>query len=274
MTRNGCPFLSTTHAYANAPRPFLKSPFYPPFICLRFFSHHHPIEPNTQLCLRFGETTELMTPPPPPPHPTPFMTPADLGTGIYHWYVDNYGDENTPIFGRQIAAFQGHHRQPWTITEREFCNNVYLVFRPVAPLAGAVLLASPFLDGSTDVFLGCFAWFVCMSQQFHAWSHMKKSQLPSPIVYLQEKGLLISRKMHGAHHLAPFEGNYCIVSGLWNPVLDQEGDENNFFRSLERIVHQITGHEPRCCSDPEDWHEVAYDGPNASVSESMDQDLS
>ena len=56
--------------------------------------------------------------------------PADLGTGIYHFGVDNYGDANTPVFGRQIEAFQGHHRRPWTITEREFENNVMLVRDP------------------------------------------------------------------------------------------------------------------------------------------------
>jgi len=31
---------------------------------------------------------------------------SDLGTGIYHWGVDNYGNGATPMFGRQIAAFQ------------------------------------------------------------------------------------------------------------------------------------------------------------------------
>jgi hypothetical protein len=36
----------------------------------------------------------------------------------------------------------------------------------------------------------------------------------------QEAGLLIGRKAHGAHHRAPFEGNYCIVSGWWNELLD------------------------------------------------------
>lgn len=41
--------------------------------------------------------------------------------------VDNYGDADTPVFGSQIAAFQGHHQRPWTITEREFCNNVHQV---------------------------------------------------------------------------------------------------------------------------------------------------
>ena len=41
---------------------------------------------------------------------------ADLGSGIYHWGIDNYGDESTPIFGNQIEAFQGHHKWPWTKT--------------------------------------------------------------------------------------------------------------------------------------------------------------
>lgn len=62
-------------------------------------------------------------------HPCPFTSAcvADFLTGVYHWSVDNYGDGNTPIVGEQIAAFQGHHKEPWTITEREFCNNVHKV---------------------------------------------------------------------------------------------------------------------------------------------------
>ena len=32
---------------------------------------------------------------------------SDLGTGIFHWSVDNYGDKNTPIAGNVIDAFQG-----------------------------------------------------------------------------------------------------------------------------------------------------------------------
>jgi hypothetical protein len=55
------------------------------------------------------------------------LLPADFLTGVYHWSVDNYGDGSTPIVGSQIAAFQGHHQKPWTITEREFCNNVHKV---------------------------------------------------------------------------------------------------------------------------------------------------
>merc|ERR1711981_1000467 len=49
---------------------------------------------------------------------------ADLGSGVLHWSVDNYGNGRTPVMGGIIAAFQGHHSAPWTICEREFENNV------------------------------------------------------------------------------------------------------------------------------------------------------
>ena len=182
---------------------------------------------------------------------------ADLGTGIYHWGVDNYGDGNTPVFGGQIAAFQGHHQRPWTITEREFCNNVHKVFAPAAPVAGAMFLASCWNPGSWAAVSSTFLFLACMSQQFHAWSHMKKSELPAIVHMAQEAGLLISRKDHGAHHKAPFDGNYCIVSGIWNPILDQNGDENSFFRVMERFIYDVWSVEPRCWYEPNDeWMEL------------------
>lgn len=33
--------------------------------------------------------------------------------------------------------------------------------------------------------MSTFVFLVCMSQQFHAWGHMKRSELPKPVVALQ-----------------------------------------------------------------------------------------
>jgi hypothetical protein len=222
---------------------------------------------------------------------------SDLGTAVYHWAVDNYGDGNTPVFGRQIAAFQGHHQRPWTITQREFCNNVHQVrtgeflmpvskmlmkqlgwryrpqqlqscracsavaeitaravrtaamvlcltsrrpsathacssvsrrairlivtlnasdvcsqsrclpprlplhtaglhttglhtagqqvFQPAMAPAAAIFALGPFVPLGAHAFMPSFLLLVCMSQQFHAWSHMKKSELPEVVVALQ-----------------------------------------------------------------------------------------
>jgi palmitoyl-[glycerolipid] 3-(E)-desaturase len=127
---------------------------------------------------------------------------ADLGSGVYHWSGDNYGSGETPVVGSQIAAFQGHHRRPWTITQREFCNNCSLTFKPAG--AAAVLFLALSYAGATlaawDVFAASAIFFIAMSQQFHAWSHMKKSELPAAVVALQDCNLLISRRAHGTHH--------------------------------------------------------------------------
>lgn len=190
---------------------------------------------------------------------------ADFGTGVYHWSVDNYGSGATPIVGAQIAAFQGHHQRPWTITQRQFANNLHKVFMPSIPFSAVWLAASTAFHFTpvANCFVSTFVFLVCMSQQFHAWGHMKKSELPAVVLSLQNAGLLISRKAHGAHHKAPFEGNYCIVSGLWNETLDQSGSDQGFFRKLERLVAVHTGVEPRC------WYEPKYELEELPGSEEM-----
>ncbi|KAK3199669.1 hypothetical protein Dsin_023084 [Dipteronia sinensis] len=56
---------------------------------------------------------------------------SDLGSGVYNWGIDNYVDASTPIFGSQIEAFQGHHKWPWTITRRQFANNLHALARAI-----------------------------------------------------------------------------------------------------------------------------------------------
>ena len=173
---------------------------------------------------------------------------SDLGTGIYHWGVDNYGDASTPIFGSQIDAFQGHHQRPWTITKREFANNIHALARPAGIfLAPFLLLPSNSLG---DSFLALFLGLVVMSQQIHAFAHMKKSQLPESIIALQDSGVLLSRKMHGTHHKPPYDINYCIVSGLWNPLLN----ETEAFKRAERSIFSKWKVAPRAWSETsEEW---------------------
>ena len=52
--------------------------------------------------------------------------------------------------------------------------------------------------------------------------------------------MILTRKAHGLHHKEPFEGNYCILNGWWNNILDR----SNFFRYLEVGVYKLTGDIP------------------------------
>jgi len=164
---------------------------------------------------------------------------ADFGSGVLHWSVDNYGNGRTPIMGGIIAAFQGHHSAPWTITQRGFCNNVYKLCIPFGPVTMAAVSQ---LDGHNPFityFLTVFCALEIGSQEFHKWSHQLPSETPQWVNWLQKVNLTIGRKPHAQHHLAPYDGNYCIVSGLCNPILDESG----FFRRLEHVVYQLNGVE-------------------------------
>mmetsp|Transcript_3470 Transcript_3470/g.5414 ORF Transcript_3470/g.5414 Transcript_3470/m.5414 type:complete len:329 (-) Transcript_3470:89-1075(-) len=162
---------------------------------------------------------------------------GDFGTGVFHWSVDNYGSINTPVVGTVCAAFQGHHQTPWTITFRPFINNVYKIAYGTVP---ALLLT---VWNSSDhpyaqIFFTLFINWWLISQELHKYSHMR--QLPAVVQLLQRMGVILSKKEHGLHHNSPFEGHYCILTGVCNPVLDR----TKFFRHLEKLVFKLTGNKP------------------------------
>jgi len=171
---------------------------------------------------------------------------ADFGSGVLHWSVDNYGNGRTPIFGSIIAAFQGHHSAPWTITQRGLCNNIYKL---CIPFGIPTLLAVNFLfNPSATLFFAVFCAMELFSQEFHKWSHMTKGEVPGWVNRLQDLGLVIGRTPHALHHIAPYDGNYCIVSGICNKFLDESG----MFRRLEHWIYDINGVESNAWKlDPE-----------------------
>ncbi|KAJ0046466.1 hypothetical protein Pint_04172 [Pistacia integerrima] len=177
---------------------------------------------------------------------------ADLGSGVYHWGIDNYGDASTPIFGSQIDAFQGHHKWPWTITRRQFANNLHALAKAIT---FTVLPLDIFCnDASINGFVSVCAGCIMFSQQFHAWAHGTKSKLPPLVVALQDAGVLVSRSQHAAHHRPPYNNNYCIVSGVWNEFLDKQ----KVFEVLEMVLFFKLGVRPRSWSEPNsEWTEEA-----------------
>lgn len=184
---------------------------------------------------------------------------ADLGSGIYHWGIDNYGGASTPIFGNQIEAFQGHHKSPWTITRREFANNLHALARVVTffVLPIDLLCNDSTLLGFVALCSGCIMY----SQQFHAWAHGTKSKLPPLVVALQDGGVLVSRTEHAAHHRPPYNNSYCIVSGVWNNFLDKM----KVFEALEMVLFFKFGARPRSWSEPSSEWTEDYDEPGPSI---------
>jgi hypothetical protein len=168
---------------------------------------------------------------------------ADLTTGVYHWLVDNYGSQGTPVFGVQVANFLDHHRHPYTIARLEPCNNLHVLAGVVAvvlPAADAAL-AGRGSGAAAHAFACAYAACVMLSVQFHSWAHEKPSRLPPVVKALQAAGVLVSRSQHAGHHRPPHNTNYCTVNGMWNRVLDRY----MLFEELEKLIYLSTGVTPR-----------------------------
>jgi palmitoyl-[glycerolipid] 3-(E)-desaturase len=170
---------------------------------------------------------------------------ADFGSGVLHWAVDNYGNGRTPIMGSIIAAFQGHHAAPWTITKRGFANNVYKLCLPfgLLPLSILTILTTitdhQLINPNAILLVTSFCVLEILSQEFHKWSHNTKHDNPNWVRTLQNLGLTVGPIPHMKHHQEPFDGNYCIISGFCNSPLDNIG----FFRRLEYWIYQWNGVE-------------------------------
>ncbi|CAA0813960.1 Fatty acid desaturase 4- chloroplastic [Striga hermonthica] len=177
---------------------------------------------------------------------------ADLGSGIYHWAIDNYGSPNTPIFGSQIEGFQGHHQQPWAITKKQVAVNLYLTAASVSVAVIPINILST--NPPLLMFVGVFGASEIFSQQFHAWAHTPRRKLPAVVKALQDAGILLAPSQHAAHHRPPYNNNYCIVSGIWNRILDRTG----FFLGLELVFDWAFGYKPRCWGEPNfEWAQVS-----------------
>lgn len=158
---------------------------------------------------------------------------GDFGTGVFHWATDNYGSIKTPVFGSVCAAFQGHHVTPWTITFRSFANNVYKICYGTVP--ALLLVAVTPMGPLPKIFFTLFITWWMISQELHKFSHMRST--PKTIKFFQDAGIILSKKEHGLHHTAPFEGHYCILTGVCNSFLD----DSKFFRHMENLVFKFTG---------------------------------
>lgn len=160
---------------------------------------------------------------------------GDLMSALIHWATDNYGDIDTPLVGTVCAAFQGHHKAPWTITHRSFYNNVHKIAKTALP---GIALAALGLQPVAAAFAAALLFTQLLAQELHRWSHCLPDQLAPWQLALQNSGLVLSRRSHLQHHSQPFDAHYAIFLGVANPL--------PLFRWLEARVYARTGVEANC----------------------------
>jgi len=170
---------------------------------------------------------------------------ADLFSGLVHWGADSWGSLDTPLVGKTfIRSFREHHVDPASIT----CHDVIETngdncLTTVVPLIIISFWTIRRDHETRDMFfisfICCLAVWVALTNQLHKWAHMRKP--PNWVCWLQDVGIVLSRKNHQVHHHTPFDRYYCITTGWLNPILGAIG----FWRGMEIAITAMTGAIPR-----------------------------
>ncbi|XP_017797342.1 PREDICTED: transmembrane protein 189 [Habropoda laboriosa] len=173
---------------------------------------------------------------------------ADFGSGLVHWAADTWGSVELPILGKNfLRPFREHHIDPTSITRHDFIETNGDNFMVTIPFLSKLtwdFLILPESEIQQKFVWTCYwfllAIFVAMTNQIHKWSHTYFG-LPSWVVWLQEHRVILPRKHHRVHHVAPHETYFCITTGWLNWPLEQL----RFWYILEIIIEKGTGCKPR-----------------------------
>lgn len=162
---------------------------------------------------------------------------VDLVTGAVHWWEDTYGNPDWKFFGKHVVIPNiEHHHRPRKFLKDTVMQRIGLSLI-LAITIGVVLFLLGWFSWQVAFFLG----YASLANEIHAMAHRSKKENGPVITFLQSLGILQSRRMHGYHHSAPYDVNYCVLTDYLNPVLTRI----RFWEGLEWVIARFGIHPTR-----------------------------
>ncbi|MEQ3649262.1 fatty acid desaturase CarF family protein [Hyphomonas sp.] len=141
---------------------------------------------------------------------------ADLGTGFFHWLVDNYCDPDWPILGPlHIRNSHRHHVAPLELFHLPPLLKHGGIWLVVGLAAAALTLA-----GWMNLTLASACLFGGLTNTIHGWSHSSAEENGPVITLCHRIGLFQSPTHHVHHHSGASDTHYCLLTDHMNPVLE------------------------------------------------------
>jgi ubiquitin-conjugating enzyme E2 variant len=169
---------------------------------------------------------------------------ADLITGVFHWLQDAYGNPNWRFLGKWfIIPNIDHHKHPRRFLAKSMFGRIV-----------STLVVSFFLLLIYHLLFGiCWQAVICvgygtLANEIHAIAHRTDKENGKIICFLQDLGIIQSRKMHGLHHTSPYDINYCVMTNFLNPILNKI----KFWHKLELLIYMVFGVLPIRSSNDRD----------------------
>lgn len=144
---------------------------------------------------------------------------TDIISGLLHLVLDNPKFLEGPLepFAR---GFQEHHLDPGVIYKMTVFNHCRVMSFPLILVyfCGAACLGPTMVP--FNVYFMSISCALMYMQMAHRWAHMPSSRRGDTIQWLQDKNIALPGTVHLKHHRAPYDCNFCIMNGVFNPVLN------------------------------------------------------
>ena len=180
---------------------------------------------------------------------------SDFASGIFHHAMDNYAKPDKPgeketVIGEMAGEFLAHHYYANSMEQMTVLNSM----DPTSSVFGAAMLGLGALNPHYAVATAALTMMggAIFAQGSHRWTH--ENETSTPVKLLRTLRIAQREEDHRAHHRAPWTGNYCIVNGVLNPLLDHP--KVNFWPKYEKFVNVVTGAEPKSWNHPS-WRAFA-----------------
>lgn len=167
---------------------------------------------------------------------------ADVASGLFHWYEDNYLEYCTtvPILKDIAIHNEMHHYFPRMMLAESVLSNASITVLLSSIILGIVFFIRPDLFAKYPVFLLTVFVGGSLANVLHRYSHSRPCEMPKWICALQKVGILCSHDHHRGHHVRP-RIRYCTITPITNHLLDAI----HIWDILELVIYMTTGIRPR-----------------------------
>ncbi|TXE11210.1 fatty acid desaturase CarF family protein [Algoriphagus aquimarinus] len=151
---------------------------------------------------------------------------ADFLTGLIHFYVDQYAVMDSKYLTVSINGLLIHHNFPRKMVSQSYWDLTNGVYK----IGGAIFFISLFSG-----FYWELLFFILVSAQanlIHKWAHQDQSETSIIVYYLQKFYIIQNKKQHLKHHNGHYDGNYCVMTNICNPLLQKL----HFWESVVKIL--------------------------------------
>lgn len=159
----------------------------------------------------------------------------DLLSGLLHIVLDNPNYIKNKIIGKLALGFQQHHFNTTLIVKMKLIDHLRPMCVPIILVTILGFIIHGFNNPSLYIYIISFSLGICWMQCCHRWSHMNLQQRGNIVVFLQKIGIALCPSVHLNHHVSPYLNNFCIMNGMFNPLINYISSSSDYFHPHKYI---------------------------------------